>query len=50
MNIDTNSNTLNTQRADSKPARPDDRGNIQIDCYVRISDPNTQETLVELRE
>jgi len=49
MNTDTNSNTLNKQ-AGQPPAHPDDRGNIQIDCYVRISDPNTQEILVEARE
>lgn len=29
---------------------PDDKGNIQIDSFVKIFDPNTQEVLVEVRE
>jgi hypothetical protein len=29
--------------------KPDDRGNIQIDCYLRIIDPNTQKVLLESR-
>ena len=50
MITDTNSNTENTNPVAAMPSRPDDRGNIQIDCYVRISDPTTQEILVEVRE
>jgi hypothetical protein len=30
--------------------KPDDKGNIQIDSFVKIFDPNTQEVLVEVRE
>ena len=48
--ITDNNNHSDIKQADKKPASADDRGNIQIDCYVRISDPNTQETLVEVRE
>ena len=29
--------------------RPDDKGNIQIDCHVKIFDPNSQETIMESR-
>lgn len=29
--------------------KPDDLGNIQIDCHVKIFDPNTKEVLVETR-
>ena len=50
MITNNNSNTLNQNEVVKKPTSPDDRGNIQIDCYVRISDPKTQETLVEVRE
>jgi hypothetical protein len=50
MITDNNSNTLNPNEVAKKSTLPDDRGNIQIDCYVRILDPKTQETLVEVRE
>jgi hypothetical protein len=50
INDDINTKPLNSNNQENKPARPDDRGNIQIDCYVRISDPATQKTLVEVRE
>lgn len=29
--------------------KPDDRGNIQIDCHVRIFDPNTKQVMLESR-
>lgn len=32
------------------PKKPDDRGNIHIDGYVKISDPATGKVLVEVRE
>ena len=34
----------------SAPKKPDDRGNIHIDGYVKISDPATGKVLVEVRE
>jgi hypothetical protein len=30
--------------------RPDDEGNVQIDGFVRIFDPNSKETILEVRE
>jgi hypothetical protein len=30
--------------------KPDEGGLVQIDAYVKITDPNTKETLVEIRE
>lgn len=31
-------------------SKPDDQGNILIDGFIRIHDPNTNETLLEVRE
>ena len=43
-------NIANAQKTDKHtPARPDDQGNIELAAYVRVFDPNTQETLVEAR-
>lgn len=50
MNSDTKKNpeeSKNMQPQQQK--KPDDLGNIQIDCYVKIFDPNTKEVLVETR-
>ena len=29
--------------------KPDDKGNIQIDCHLRIFDPNTKKVILETR-
>jgi hypothetical protein len=34
----------------SSLTRPDDEGNVQIDGFVRIFDPNSKETILEVRE
>jgi hypothetical protein len=33
----------------SQAKKPDDKGNIQIDCHVKIYDPNTKQVIVETR-
>jgi len=32
-----------------EPRRPDDRGSVHIDGFVRIFDPNTQQVFLETR-
>jgi hypothetical protein len=32
-----------------KDKKPDDKGNIQIDCHVKIYDPESQQVLLETR-
>lgn len=32
-----------------EPRRPDDRGSIQVDGFVKIFDPNTQQVFLETR-
>jgi hypothetical protein len=29
--------------------KPDDKGNIQIDCHLKIYDPNTKQVMLETR-
>lgn len=33
----------------SRPSRPNDSGNIQLDAFVKITDPNTKEVIREMR-
>ena len=49
MISDTIKNSQKEQEKTAQPARPDDQGNIQIDCHLRIMDPNTKKVLVETR-
>jgi hypothetical protein len=35
--------------ADKKDQRPNDSGQILVEAFVRIKDPNTEEILVETR-
>ena len=42
----SNTNKVEPQQPSKKP---DDLGNIQIDCYVKIFDPNSQEVMMESR-
>jgi hypothetical protein len=46
--------TMDNQQPDRAPIdvqekRPDDSGQILVEAFVRIKDPNTQEILVETR-
>lgn len=47
---DNKQNPLPTTNIAPKPQRPDDAGNIVISGFVRISDPETKETILEVRE
>lgn len=35
--------------AQARDKKPDDLGNIQIDCHIKIYDPKTQQVLLETR-
>jgi hypothetical protein len=35
--------------ARARDKKPDDLGNIQIDCHIKIYDPKTQQVLLETR-
>lgn len=49
MNQDQSADTdQKAQTAKKQP--PDDQGNILIDGFIKIFDPNTKEVLVEVRE
>lgn len=37
------------QPSQKRVSQPDDQGNIQIDCHIKIFDPNTKETILESR-
>ena len=51
MNQDTKNIPQPCQEASDRSSKsPDEGGNIQIDGFVRISDPNTKEIIVEVRE
>jgi hypothetical protein len=47
------SNTTPKQSVDPKPAektqRPNEKGNVNVQAYMRIFDPKTQKTYVEGR-
>lgn len=34
---------------DQKVKKPDDRGIVQVDCFVKVYDPETKEIFVEKR-
>ena len=38
-----------SSKADQTEKRPNDSGQILVEAFVRIRDPNTQEVLVETR-
>lgn len=51
MNQDTKSISQPCPGTESKSSTtPDEGGNIQIDGFVRIFDPNTKEIVIEVRE
>ena len=37
------------QKTNTEDKRPNDSGQILVEAFVRITDPNTQEVLVETR-
>ena len=47
---DNKQNQPTTTTVAQRPQRPDDAGNIVISGFVRISDPETKETILEVRE
>jgi hypothetical protein len=42
--------TDKSEKSQGAKRQPDDKGFIQIDAYVKIWDPKSQEVLVEVRE
>lgn len=48
-NEDKNANQTVNSDVKTPSKKPDDLGNIQIDCYVKIFDPNTEEVMMESR-
>lgn len=37
------------QDVEQPPRKPDDRGSVNVDGFVRIFDPNTQQVFLETR-
>jgi len=48
--MNNNKQATQPKQDSSKSARPDDQGNIVISGFVRISDPEKNKTILEVRE